>query len=825
MKPAPPSPRLPSRECLKAISYDDTTAAKPPIPITAAKSPPIPSPKGILKTPKSSNQPLPSQVARSKLHDDVRRDSGLAPSNSTARDSRTTLGTDMDSTSSIRHSPSIPSVSAHDETHFPQSSGSAEGEKTQSSEESNVPNSTPQLPFMSILTEIPTGSFEDLTIPGQVEFSKRGSMLIGGKKANKINGEALGHGRVVGSRRQPNGPSLAPPPIVPKRTLSADDEALSQKVRLMYEGTVERDSERVAVASNNMGEGVIGEEDELPSLRVPIHVQIVPETTADGSLLHQPSSRDSAAKSTAGSAPLRGDTELAGGIEDWEDLRGGDVDRYGFIVPRKDASQASSLNSRRPNSPEAPRIQRMSTLLQLASDTPRRQRSTLRKSNKSSAQFAEAPSTIRPASRIARPTSSQSSYRTINGKESKMRSAANRLPYNKDRRCVDEAGDMLTLPPGLADIAEDEEGSKVADDLKKREWEREEKWRKMAKVKTNGQGGGMVFEFDTKSPKVIERTWKGIPDRWRATAWHAFLTASARMRKGSPSDDELVAVFKKLVDEGSPDDVQIDIDVPRTINSHIMFRRRYRGGQRLLFRVLHCLSIYFPDTGYVQGMAALAATLLCYFDEEMTFVMLVRLWQLRGLERLYQSGFEGLMQALEEFEKDWLGNGEVAAKLVSTANLPTCTSRNIFTHASLLQDEFGITATAYGTRWYLTLFNYSIPFPAQLRVWDVFMLLGDPDPPVPPTSTTSPTTTNGHPTTTITTATNHTPFNGGLDVLHAASAALIDGTREVLLDSDFENAMKVLTSWIPVKDEEMLMRVARVEWKRRKRRKAASRVA
>ena len=78
------------------------------------------------------------------------------------------------------------------------------------------------------------------------------------------------------------------------------------------------------------------------------------------------------------------------------------------------------------------------------------------------------------------------------------------------------------------------------------------------------------------------------------------------------------------------------------------------------------------------------------------------------------------------------------------------------------------------------------------------MLLGDPDPSLSP----SPSS-----------------FNGGLDVLHAAAAALIDGTREILLDSDFENAMKVLTSWIPVKDEEMLMRVARVEWKVKRRRR------
>ena len=44
-----------------------------------------------------------------------------------------------------------------------------------------------------------------------------------------------------------------------------------------------------------------------------------------------------------------------------------------------------------------------------------------------------------------------------------------------------------------------------------------------------------------------------------------------------------------------------------------------------------------------------------YFDEEMAFVMMVRLWTLRGLEKLYKSGFEGLMRALEEFEEKWLG--------------------------------------------------------------------------------------------------------------------------------------------------------------------------
>lgn len=57
------------------------------------------------------------------------------------------------------------------------------------------------------------------------------------------------------------------------------------------------------------------------------------------------------------------------------------------------------------------------------------------------------------------------------------------------------------------------------------------------------------------------------------------------------------------------------------------------------------------------------------------------------------------------------------------------------------------------------------------------------------------------------------PFGRSMDVLHATSAALIDGMREIILESDFENAMKVLTSWIPIKDIELFMRVAKAEYK------------
>ena len=144
---------------------------------------------------------------------------------------------------------------------------------------------------------------------------------------------------------------------------------------------------------------------------------------------------------------------------------------------------------------------------------------------------------------------------------------------------MNEASDMLRLPPGLAEVAEQQEGGRAAQAMKAKEIEREEKWRRMAKVvKSGADKGGMLFEFDTRDPKLIARTWKGIPDRWRSTAWYSFLAASAKADKDSPSDEELIESFYELQTEGSAEDMQIDVDVPRTINRHIMFRRRYRGG-------------------------------------------------------------------------------------------------------------------------------------------------------------------------------------------------------------------------------------------------------
>ena len=633
-------------DCLDdAIPYEKLQPGKPPIPIIVARRPSSARLSHPLMRPENSPEPSLSE---------------------SPVDSHTTPPTDLESTASLKNTLGSPLQTLQTDGHGKVALSPFlkirkwSGQKIPLSKETVETPAVSVGPFLGITTSVPNSSFDNLTSPDHVQFSNRGSMLIGGKRANETNGRVGHQSRPSAGRRQLASSNSTPSVAVTSvRVLSMDDEMESRKVRSMYDVGVEYDT-----SMNNLRpmSSAVDEDAKVqdtqnlpnPDANLPVPSLFMQNLNASRTTLN----------SRTGSSIRREDHELAGGIEDWEDINGEDIDRYGFIVPR-----VLSANISLPIvPPERTSLQRCSSSLQLASEAPRRQHSKLGRSTSVSRSVRLTTSRL-SGRRLSqrRPPSSRGSYQSSTSRSiSRIRSVANRLPYNRERRCVDEAGDMLTLPPGLADIAENEEGGKAANEAKRREWEREDKWKKMAKLaRSNRDGGGMVFEFDTRSPKLISRTWKGIPDRWRATAWHAFLTASAKKQSESLSDHEIINVFHELIEQSSPDDVQIDIDVPRTISSHIMFRKRYRGGQRLLFRVLHCMSIHFPDTGYVQGMAALAATMLCYYDEEMAFVMLVRMWQLRGVARLYQSGFEGLMEALDEFEKNWLVGSEVAKKLVS----------------------------------------------------------------------------------------------------------------------------------------------------------------
>lgn len=710
VSPSPSPVSLQSRPTIRAVPSNDSLAVRRPSAIRSVSlppdnPPPEPNTGRSLSTsvsPGSDDRPATALAGQDK----ARHEDKLRPFTSSGNESRSRRSEDGRSGETAPSLRSVPSIVLNDGNARPSSrpgsrpgsrwserkwgglrKRSAELERKISMEETPpVPQIEPS--FNGISLDIPTASLGGLD--KTMKFSHRGS-LIRDQSSRPRPGKKL-EGQVESSSEQERAteppsevqsiqqdieispeptpstgtnetdnslPKPTPRPQKPQGTLrphqaslqaraiSADEDMLSRRVRLMYDRGDDKVTDSDVAKSIAVDHGVLWEEGATSDGET---------ASTPGPQLVDPDSQGRASEEVRRLRMKRETQELAGGIEYWQNVGAGDVDRYGFIH----APPKSDANGSAPHP-----IQRVTTSLLLASESPRRKRSIRPSSNRST--NGRSPTrNLSTSSAAGRPSSSASTNSApIRRSTSRLRSATNHLPHNRDRKFTDEAADMLTLPDGNAGEGQDAAAARA---MRRKEWEREDKWTKMAKpTKKSRDGGGMTFEFDTQSSKLIERTWKGIPDRWRGTAWYSFLEASAKRHPNSPSEDQLIDAFHELQYISSPDDVQIDIDVPRTITSHIMFRRRYRGGQRLLFRVLHAMSLYYPDTGYVQGMAALAATLLAYYDEEHAFVMIARLWQLRGLEQLYKSGFAGLMEALDDFEREWLAGGEVASKLVRNA--------------------------------------------------------------------------------------------------------------------------------------------------------------
>jgi len=179
--------------------------------------------------------------------------------------------------------------------------------------------------------------------------------------------------------------------------------------------------------------------------------------------------------------------------------------------------------------------------------------------------------------------------------------------------------------------------------------------------------------------------------------------------------------------------VQIDLDVPRTISGHTLFVTRYGAGQRSLFHVLHCFSLLCDSCGYCQGMGPIAATLLCYFDPEVSsprliaeslssrkrvYSLMVRLHDVYGMHSIFAPGFPGLLEAfyVQERLMEYL-MPDVYKSFVSVQSTPSGPQLNA-------QQRNMISSSAWGTKWYITLFVNTLPFSQQLRLWDALWLQG-----------------------------------------------------------------------------------------------------
>jgi hypothetical protein len=234
----------------------------------------------------------------------------------------------------------------------------------------------------------------------------------------------------------------------------------------------------------------------------------------------------------------------------------------------------------------------------------------------------------------------------------------------------------------------------------------------MMRPERRDQGGNVeVWSFKGglgRGSKAERRIWKGIPDMWRAGVWWTLIENKLRedmLREPRQRLEwsELARTYRESMDKPSTFDIQIDLDVPRTISGHILFHTRYGQGQRSLFHVLHCFSLRCEDCGYVQGMGLIAATLLCYLEPERVYAGMVRLHDEYEMHSIFQPGFPGMLESIY-----------VQERLIQRF-MPEV-------YQSLEKNM--ISTTSYATKWYITLFANTLPFQTQLRLWDAFFLEG-----------------------------------------------------------------------------------------------------
>lgn len=230
------------------------------------------------------------------------------------------------------------------------------------------------------------------------------------------------------------------------------------------------------------------------------------------------------------------------------------------------------------------------------------------------------------------------------------------------------------------------------------------KWDRMLEVRSRDSGGNVESWGikASKTHKLRQRVYKGIPDRWRRAAWEVLMNRFSK--SGCEAVEQLEECYRQDLERPSSYDIQVDLDVPRTISGHVLFRTRYGLGQRSLFHVLHSFSLRCHQCGYVQGMGPIAATLLCYFEPEKVYAALSRLHDTYNMHTIFSPGFPGLLQAIYVQER------------IMESKMPDV-------YAAFKQHM--ISTTSYATKWYITLFANSVPFQTQLRLWDAYLLEGE----------------------------------------------------------------------------------------------------
>lgn len=197
--------------------------------------------------------------------------------------------------------------------------------------------------------------------------------------------------------------------------------------------------------------------------------------------------------------------------------------------------------------------------------------------------------------------------------------------------------------------------------------------------------------------EVGRRVRAGIPGPLRGTVWQVLTKSQELARRAPPGE------FAQLVAQPSECEGPLVNDITRVFPTHPFFRQLNGVGQRSLYAVLKAYSNKDTQTGYCQGMGFVAGLCLLHMPEEPAFWLVARLLQKYNLGTLFAPSLAGLRLALYQLDR------------LLEARMPALV-------AHLQEEQF--ESSIFATKWFQTLFIYSLPMRYAERIFDAFLLEG-----------------------------------------------------------------------------------------------------
>ncbi|KAA8584222.1 hypothetical protein FQN60_008007, partial [Etheostoma spectabile] len=189
----------------------------------------------------------------------------------------------------------------------------------------------------------------------------------------------------------------------------------------------------------------------------------------------------------------------------------------------------------------------------------------------------------------------------------------------------------------------------------------------------------------------------------------------------------------------SPQDSAITRDINRTFPAHDYFKDTGGDGQDSLYKICKAYSVYDEEIGYCQGQSFLAAVLLLHMPEEQAFSVLVKIMFDYGLRDLFKQNFEDLHCKFFQLER------------LMQEYIP-----DLYNHFL----NVGLEAHMYASQWFLTLFTAKFPLYMVFHIIDLLLC-------------------------------------EGISVIFNVALALLKTSKDDLIQTDFEGALKFFRVPVP----------------------------